>query len=126
MKAVTALTDETRALQVDKIIEKQRGISGREKKFLFNYLSEGDIPETMRIIANNPEMNLRINEDIESYKTNVYEIVTSFFTYGFIPVILEQQAQREEQKRNANFFDQMRRSLSTDASVDADEDYQEA
>ena len=39
---IQAIGDETRALDVDSILKKTRGISDREKNFLFNYLVEGD------------------------------------------------------------------------------------
>ena len=88
--ALQAIGDETRALTVEYVTKKNRGLlSAREKNFLFNYLREGDIDENLRIVANNPNQNLRINEPIDSYKTNVYVIVESFFTYGFIPTLLQ-------------------------------------
>ena len=84
-----ALGDETRALTVDGVTKKQRGVSDREKNFIFNYLREGDIPPAMRIVANDPAQNLHFKEPESTYKTNVFVIVESFFTYGFIPELLE-------------------------------------
>ena len=75
-------------MTVDTVTKKNRGLSAREKSFLFNYLREGNIDENLRVVANNPNQNLKINEALDSYKTNVYVIVESFFTYGFIPVLL--------------------------------------
>ena len=121
-----ALNDETRALTVDSVTKKQHGISEREKNFLFNYIREGDIPENMRIVAKNPQFNLRINEPADSvYQTNIYVIVESFLTYGFKPSLLEAQAARE-QRKSGNFIDSFRESLQSQSSVSADEDYQEA
>ena len=90
-----ALGDETRALIVENIVDKRQKISDREKRYIFNYLREGNIPENIRRVANDPAANLRINEPIESYAPNVAMIVESFFTYGFIPQLLESQANRE-------------------------------
>jgi len=88
-KTIRSIQDETCALYVKSIIDKKHDISEREKLFLFNYLREGNIPDSMRIVANNKDMNLRILEKVEDYKTNVFVIVESFFTYGFIPELLE-------------------------------------
>ena len=43
-----ALGDEMRALNVIEIVQKTRGVSDREKNFLFNYLKEGDLPVEKR------------------------------------------------------------------------------
>ena len=120
-----ALGDETRFLTVEGITEKTRNISDREKKYLFNYLREGDIPENFRQVSNDPAANLRINEPIESYQTCVFIIVESFFTYSFIPALLESQAAKEA-RASGYFIEAFKESLSSTNSVSADEDYQEA
>ena len=91
-ETLRALGNETRALTVDEVISKRRNVSIREKNFLLNYLREGNIPENIRRVSNDPDANLRINEPLESYQTNVFIIVESFFNYGFIPSLLEAQA----------------------------------
>ena len=117
-----ALGDETRFLTVEGITEKLYNISEREKKYLFNYLREGNIPENIRQVSNDPAANLRINEPIESYQTSVFIIVESFFTYSFIPTLLESQAVREA-RSSGNFMEKFKDSLSSTASISADEDY---
>ena len=47
-----AIENENKRLIVDDVLKKTRGITEREKKFLFNYLREGDIPENLRIVSN--------------------------------------------------------------------------
>ena len=91
LDGVAALGNETRALIVEDVCKKLHSLSDREKHFLFNYLKEGDMNERDRVTANNTALNLKINENIASYKTNVYLIVESFFNYGFIPLIIEER-----------------------------------
>lgn len=104
-ETLRALGDETRALTVEGITEKSHKISVREKNYLFNFLREGNIPENIRRVSNDPAANLRINEPLEAYPTSVFLIVESFFTYGFIPALLESQAARESRRISNNFMD---------------------
>ena len=39
-------------LTVEAVTKKTRGVTAREKKFLYNYLREGDLPENMRVVSN--------------------------------------------------------------------------
>ena len=83
------VVSETRALTVEEVAKKSHKVSRRERNFLFNYIKEGDIPEHMRSVANDPEQNLKIHDPIEEYKTNVFVIIEAFFKHGFIPEILQ-------------------------------------
>ena len=129
---MAALGNETRALIVEDVCKKLHSLSDREKNFLFNYLKEGDMNEKDRVMANNTALNLKINENIASYKTNVYLIVESFFNYGFIPLIIEERDEFNMRRSgSSNLMDTFRESLSSVSShasldLDTNEDYREA
>ena len=129
---MAALGNETRALIVEDVCKKLHSLSDREKHFLFNYLKEGDMNERDRVMANNPTLNLKINESIESYKTNVYLIVESFFNYGFIPLVIEERDEHNIRRTGStNLMDTFRETLSSVSShasleLDRNEDYREA
>ena len=129
---MAALGNETRALIVEDVCKKLHSLSDREKNFLFNYLKEGDMNERDRVMANNTALNLKINENIASYKTNVYLIVESFFNYGFIPLIIEERDEFNMRRSgSSNLMDTFRESLSSVSShasldLDTNEDYREA
>ena len=132
LDGVAALGNETRALIVEDVCKKLHSLSDREKHFLFNYLKEGDMNERDRVTANNTALNLKINENIASYKTNVYLIVESFFNYGFIPLIIgERDEVNMRRSGSSNLIDTFRESLSSVSShasldLDTNEDYREA
>ena len=132
LDGVAALGNETRALIVEDVCKKLHSLSDREKHFLFNYLKEGDMQERDRVTANNTALNLKINENIASYKTNVYLIVESFFNYGFIPLIIEERDEFNMRRSgSSNLIDTFRESLSSVSShasldLDTNEDYREA
>ena len=132
LDGVAALGNETRALIVEDVCKKLHSLSDREKHFLFNYLKEGDMNERDRVTANNTALNLKINENIASYKTNVYLIVESFFNYGFIPLIIEECEEFNMRRSGStNLMDTFRESLSSVSShasldLDTNEDYREA
>ena len=129
---VRALGDETRSLTVDAVTNKSHNLTDREKNFLFNYLREGDIEQHLRVVANDPSRNLRINEPVDAYKMNVCVIVESFFTYGFKPVLLQAQQDREQRLKgkkdrgDLDLIEIIGESLSSNPEVSADEEYQEA
>ena len=129
---MAALGNETRALIVEDVCKKLHSLSDREKNFLFNYLKEGDMNERDRVTANNTALNLKINENIASYKTNVYLIVESFFNYGFIPLMIEERDEHNMRRSGStNLMDTFRESLSSVSShasldLDTNEDYREA
>ena len=62
----------------------------REKKFVFNYLKEGDLSEYMRQVSKDPNENIKIIESVEVYIPNVMLIVESFLNYGFLPTLLSE------------------------------------
>ena len=132
LDGVAALGNETRALIVEDVCKKLHSLSDREKHFLFKYLKEGDMSERDRVTANNTALNLKINENIASYKTNVYLIVESFFNYGFIPLIIgERDEVNMRRSGSTNLMDTFRESLSSVSShasldLDTNEDYREA
>ena len=65
--AFQAIDDETKALKVKDVLEKTRNVSAREKKFLFTYLREGNLPESQRTVSNDPNQNIKITEGCEEY-----------------------------------------------------------
>ena len=79
-----AIQDETRALRVSDLTNKSSGLTERDKAFIFNYMREGDIPEHLRIKANQ-NSNLKIYEPIEEFTKNVIMLIESFFLYSFKP-----------------------------------------
>ena len=82
--------DKSRPYQtIENLSSKLKDLSETEKNFIFNYIKEGDIPENSRQVANGKDSELRIVEPLSSYKQNVYLILESFLTYGFIPALLE-------------------------------------
>ena len=82
--------DKTRPAQtIENLSSKLKDLTETDKNFIFNYIKEGDIPENSRQVANGRDSELRIAEPISSYKQNVYLIIESFLTYGFIPALLE-------------------------------------
>ena len=83
-----AIQDETKILTVEKVTKSTRGVTAREKKFLFNYLREGDVPENMRTVSNDKNENVKITEGPEDYISNVMLIVEFFLNCGFIPTLL--------------------------------------
>ena len=132
VNTVRALGNETKALTVESVTKQCRNLIAREKNFLFNYLKEGDIEEHLRIIANDPQHNIKINEPIDSYKTNVYVIVESFFTYGFKPALLQAQEDRQQTIRgkknrgDIDLIEMIGEQLASGQEIDADEEYEEA
>ena len=82
--------DKTRPIQtIENLCNKLKDLTEMEKNFIFNYIKEGDIPENTRNVATGKDSELRIVEPLSSYKQNVYLIIESFLTYGFIPALLE-------------------------------------
>ena len=90
---ISGLNDEICALSVENIVKKHRDVSDREKNFLFNYIREGNLPASERLVSNDATQNIKITmESLSDYKANVISIVDSLFAYGFIPTLLEAQA----------------------------------
>lgn len=75
-------------LTVEAVTKKTRGVTAREKKFLFNYLREGDMPENMRVVSNDKNENVKITEGTDNYISNVMLIVEFFINCGFLPTLL--------------------------------------
>lgn len=79
-----AIQDETRALRVGTLCNKQAGLTEREKSFIYNYIREGNLPEHLRI-QSSKQQNLKIYEPIEDYQKNVIMLIESIFLYQFKP-----------------------------------------
>ena len=69
---------------MEKVTNKKGEVTAQEKRFIFNYLNEGDMPVSKRTVSKK-DRTLHISEDIGNYIGNVVQIVESFLDYGFLP-----------------------------------------
>ena len=78
----TNIEDETKVLKVKDIVNKNKGLTAREKEFIFFYVRNGDKPKEKA--KHNPH-EIVIHETAEEYKMNILMILDSFFQYRYLP-----------------------------------------
>ena len=106
---------------MEEVTLKKDGVTAREKKFIINYLHEGDMPVSMRTVSK--DQSLHISEDVDSYIPNLLLIVDSFLNYGFLPTQVQEQ---QERRKSSGLFDSIMDSLSQVEVIEDDRDFVQA